>query len=475
MGGARTALKFDRIHRCGLMLCAVLVMSFGGAELRAQPAPATRPAVATKPAHAIKPARAARRQALPKQPLMAARRQALPAQPLIASQRPAPLRQAAHTVRFKKIARSSKAAHKRARAGLDKPVVDRREVDKPAAPNDAAANLSERLNNNTVSIIAGEVGSTDLAVAHELSLVLDDGDNLRIMPMVGAGGGRNIRDIRFMKGVDLAITRPSLLARMRQSGEIGPIDDKIVYLTKLFNEEMHLVVRADAGVASIEHLAGRTVNLGETGSGTQSIAREVFSRLGIAVREVNMTERAAVEGLRSGDIDATIVIGGKPVPAVALMAAGFRLLPVPFAKQLRDDFLPAMLSNEDYPGLIEPGRRVETLAVGSVLVAYNWPRDSDRYQKIEKFVEAFFPRLGRLQTPPHHPKWREVNVAATLPGWTRFGAAEDWLREHREPNGAAREEFERFVGTRQARAATPDERERMYEEFLQWQQARERR
>jgi TRAP-type uncharacterized transport system substrate-binding protein len=295
------------------------------------------------------------------------------------------------------------------------------------------------------------------------------------MPMVGAGGGRNIRDIRFMKGVDLAITRPSLLARMRQSGEIGPIDDKIVYLTKLFNEEVHLVVRADAGVASIEHLAGRTVNFGESGSGTQSIAREVFSRLGIAVREVNIPERAAIEGLRSGDVDATVVIGGKPVPAVAIMAAGFRLLPVPFVKQLREDFLPAVLSNEDYPGLIEPGRRVETLAVGSVLVAYNWPRDSDRYQKIEKFVEAFFPRLGRLQTPPHHPKWREVNVAATLPGWTRFGAADDWLREHREPSGAAREQFERFVSARQDRAGTPEERERLFEEFLQWQQARDRR
>jgi TRAP-type uncharacterized transport system substrate-binding protein len=295
------------------------------------------------------------------------------------------------------------------------------------------------------------------------------------MPMVGAGGGRNIRDLRFMKGADLAITQPSLLARMRQSGEIGAIDDKIVYLAKLFNEEMHLVVRADAGVASIQHLAGRTVNLGEAGSGTQSIARDVFTRLGIAVREVNMTERAAIEGLRTGDIDATIVIGGKPVPAVALMSAGFRLLPVPFVKQLREDFLPAILSNEDYPGLIEPGRRVETLAVGSVLIAYNWPRDSDRYQKIEKFVEAFFPRLAKLQAPPHHPKWREVNVAATLPGWTRFGAAEDWLRDHREPSAAAREQFEHFVSTRQARAATAEERERLFQDFMQWQQARERR
>jgi TRAP transporter TAXI family solute receptor len=436
------------------MLCAALAMSFG-AETHAQTAPAARPAPLAKPLHAT-------------------RRHALPAQPLMAAQRQPALRQAAAPVRLKKIAHSSKAARKRAHAGLDKPVADKRAIEKPAVPNDAAANLSERLNNNTVSIIAGELGSTDLAVAHELSLVLDDGDNLRIMPMVGAGGGRNVRDIRFMKGVDLAITRPSLLARMRQSGEIGPIDDKIVYLTKLFNEEMHLVVRADAGVASIEHLAGRTVNFGESGSGTQSIAREVFSRLGIAVREVNIPERAAIEGLRSGDIDATVVIGGKPVPAVAIMAAaGFRLLPVPFVKQLREDFLPATLSNEDYPGLIEPGRRLETLAVGSVLVAYNWPRDSDRYQKIEKFVEAFFPRLGRLQAPPHHPKWREVNVAATLPGWTRFGAAEDWLREHREPTGAAREQFELFVSARSAR--TPEERDRLFEEYQQWQQARERR
>ena len=453
MGGARPALRSERIYRGCVMLFAALMIGFGGAELRAQAAPATRPLAPVAKKHAA------------------------PAQPLIATQRKAPSRLAAHTqtARLKKVARASRAARKKARAGVEKPVVERRAVEKPAATNDPAAALSERINNNTVSVIAGELGSTDLAIAHELSLVLDDGDNLRIMPMVGAGGGRNIRDLRFMKGADLAITQPSLLARMRQSGEIGAIDDKIVYLTKLFNEEMHLVVRADAGVASIQHLAGRTVNLGEAGSGTQSIARDVFTRLGIAVREVNMTERAAIEGLRTGDIDATIVIGGKPVPAVALMAAGFRLLPVPFVKQLREDFLPAILSNEDYPGLIEPGRRVETLAVGSVLIAYNWPRDSDRYQKIEKFVEAFFPRLAKLQAPPHHPKWREVNVAATLPGWTRFGAAEDWLRDHREPSAAAREQFEHFVSTRQARAATAEERERLFQDFMQWQQARERR
>src|SRR4051812_8025916 len=223
MGGARPALRSDRIYRCGVMLCAALMIGFGGAELRAQAAPAARPLA------------------------LAAKKHISAAQPLVAGQRKAPSRQTAHgqTARFKKVARGSKSARKKARAGHDKPVVvEKRAVDKPAASNDPAAILSERINNNTVSIIAGELGSTDLAIAHELSLVLDDGDNLRIMPMVGAGGSRNIRDLRFMKGADLAITQPGLLARLRQSGEL---DDKIVYLTKLFSEEMHLVVRADAG------------------------------------------------------------------------------------------------------------------------------------------------------------------------------------------------------------------------------------
>src|SRR5262249_51240325 len=157
----------------------------------------------------------------------------------------------------------------------------------------------------------------DLAVTHQLSSVLDDGDEMRILPMVGVGGSRNIRDVRFMKGIDLGITQTNLLARARQSGEIGALDDKIVYLAKLFNEELHIVVRADSGLGSIDQLAGRTVSLGEPGSGTQVIAHDVMERLGIAVREVNMAGSDAIARLAAGEIDAVALIGGKPIPAVA--------------------------------------------------------------------------------------------------------------------------------------------------------------
>ncbi|HUI96355.1 MAG TPA: TAXI family TRAP transporter solute-binding subunit [Xanthobacteraceae bacterium] len=338
----------------------------------------------------------------------------------------------------------------------------------PASGEDRAlADLGERINADTVAIIAGGIGSTELAVAQDLAAVLDDGDNLRVLPVVGAGGARNIRDVRFMKGIDLAITQTRLLARARDSNEIGKIDDKIVYLAKLFNEEMHVIVRADSELVSLDQLGGRTVSLGEAGSGTQLIARDVLARLGIAVREANMAGPEAIDRLKAGEIDAAVLLGGKPVPALAGMATGLRLLPVPFAKPLREDFLPAALSSNDYPGLIEPGRRIDTLAVGTVLIANNWPKDGERYRKLERFVGALFGRIAALQAPPRHPKWREVNFAASLPGWTRFAAAQAWLAQHRDLAGGGADDDAHLMNTRSAQAAAPAQREQRFGELPQ--------
>src|SRR5262252_4145555 len=379
MGGARPAGGSDFVYRCCLVLCTVAIAVFGITMLYVQGSGA---------------------QASP-----AAKQAALP-------------RQSAHikTVRPHRIVRH---AARTARAGPDER---------------ALTGISERISNNTLAIISGGLGSTDLTVVQELAAALDDGDDLRILPMVGAGG-RNIRDVRLMKGVDLGVTQASLLARMRADGELGRTDDRVTYIAKLFNEEMHVLVRADSGLGSIDQLAGHAVSLGEVGSGTQLIARDVLARLGIAVREANMAAPEAIDRLNAGEIDALVLIGGKPVPALANIPAGLRVLPVPFARPLREDFLPARLSSEDYPGLIEPGRRIDTLAVGTVLIAGNWPKGSDRYGKLATFVTAFFARVAALQTPPRHPKWREVNLAASLPGWTRFAAAQDWLAQHRDLAG----------------------------------------
>ena len=348
----------------------------------------------------------------------------------------------------------------------------------PAVPNKPElGSLGARINANTIAVISGNLNATYVTIAYDLSAVLDDGDDFRVLPVIGRGGGQNIKDVRFMKGVDLGITQSNLLGAYQRSNEIGPIDDKIVYIAKLFNEEMHLIVRADSGITSIEQLAGRRVNFSDVGSGTQLSTREIFGLIGVKAEEANMGQGDAIEKLKSGEIAATVLIAGKPAASMARLKAaeGFRILPVAYAKPLQSQYLPATLSAEDYPGLIAPGEKIETVAVGAVLIAFNWPKGTDRYRRIQKFVEAFFPRLAEFQKPPRHPKWREANLAAVLPGWKRFEGAEEWLRAR--DKSVEREQFNQFVARRAAQpvALSTGERDRLFQEFLTWSKAREGR
>ena len=91
------------------------------------------------------------------------------------------------------------------------------------------------------------------------------------------------------------------------------------------------------------------------------------------------------------------------------------------------------------------------------------------------FVGAFFPRIARLQASPRHLKWREVNLAATLPGWTRFAAAQDWLDHHRELEAKQRDQFEQFVRAHGGSPASADERDRLFRDFMKWSEARAHR
>jgi uncharacterized protein len=328
----------------------------------------------------------------------------------------------------------------------------------------------ERLNANTIAIISGNLNATYVTIAYDLSAVLDNGDEFRVLPVVGKGGGQNIKDVRYLKGIDLGITQSNLLNTFRRTNEAGYIDDKIVYIAKLFNEEMHLVVRAESGINSIDDLAGKKVNFSDIGSGSQLSSRDIFEKLGIKVQEVNMGQADAIEALKKGEIAATILIAGKPTASTAKLQAseGFRILPVPYRKPLQADYLPATLSADDYPKLIDKAHPVDTIACGAVLIAYNWPEGSDRYRRIQLFVDNFFPKLAEFQKPPRHPKWKETNLSATLPGWTRFKGADDWLKQ--QPI-AQRDQFDRFVAAKRPDASS-QEREQLFKDFMQWRNAR---
>jgi len=347
---------------------------------------------------------------------------------------------------------------------------------------------NEQPNENTIGLISGSPNSDDtyLQMAYDLAEVLNDDDNLRILPIAGIGGPRNIRDVRYLRGVDIGLTQTSILNSYRRSNErMGQFDDKIVYIAKLFNEEVHLVAKSN--ITSIKQLKGLKVNLDARGSGTSYSMRDLFKTLGIEVEEVSMSQFEAFEKVKSGEIAATALIAGKPVRSMLKLTRndGLHFVPIPYSVQLNDDYLPATLTHDDYPELVAAGETaVDTAAVGAVLIAYNWQKTKvDRYRRVQQFVDAFFPKIAEFQKPPRHPKWREVNISATLPGWKRFEAAQVWLDNQRlearrnNPNGVPgpAEQAAASGGARSASSTGQPKQTAdpaLFEEFLRWQRLR---
>ncbi|MGH6770868.1 MAG: TAXI family TRAP transporter solute-binding subunit [Xanthobacteraceae bacterium] len=354
----------------------------------------------------------------------------------------------------------------------------RRNGNQPIPDKPELGSLGAQINANTIAIVSGNINAAWLTIAYDLSAVLDDGNDFRVLPVIGKGGAQNVRDVRYLKGIDLGMTVGPVLTRFRQSGELGNIDDKIVYITKLFNQEMHVLVRADSGITSLEQFRGKKVNFSDAGSATQLSARDIFKRLNIQVEEVNTGQGDALVKMRNGEIAGTFLSNAKPAPVIAKLrpSDGFRLLPVPYSKQLHQDLFPATITHQDYPGVIPQGQSIETVAYGSMIIAYNWPKGSERHRRIALFVDRFFSNFAEFKKRPRHPKWREVNLAAEVPGWKRFDAAEEWLKNHRETQQhatAERTRFDRFLASGRGTSGTvnalsPADRERLFQDFLKW-------
>lgn len=292
-----------------------------------------------------------------------------------------------------------------------------------AAAQGASQALSRRVadaNAGTVGVIAGGVDGTYIRIASDLSAVLDEGNQLRVLAMLGKGSLQNLQDIVLLRGVDIGIVQSDSLAAIRRQRLLGGAEGLIRYIAKLYDEEIHLLARP--GIERLQDLAGQVVNVDVEGSGTAMTAGLVFDALGLTVRPAHERQEVAMTRLQRGEIAALMFIAGKPARLFSNVPAGtgLRFLPIAPTVALMETYLPGTLAAADYPTLVAGEEAVETIAVGAVMAAYAHAPGSDRYRKVARFVEALQARFGEFQQPPRHPKWREVNLAAQLPGWTRF-------------------------------------------------------
>jgi TRAP-type uncharacterized transport system substrate-binding protein len=337
-------------------------------------------------------------------------------------------------------------------------------------PEDA---LRQRQNYWTIGIAGGAMDGTYLRFADELGKVLDDGDNLRVLPIISHGAAGNLQDLLYLRGIDVAFTQSDVFEYFRTQRKTPNLDTRVQYIIRLPVAELHVTARAD--IHTLEDLRGQKVVFGPPGSSPTMTGPIVFPRLGIPVEPVFVDFSTGMKMLRSGEVAGLLGVVSKPVDFWSKMPAnaGLHLLPVPYTKALADLYVIGEFTNADYPNLIPPGERIDTIAVPSVLAVYNWPKNSDRYRRVERFVQYLFNRWDKLIQPPFHPRWRDVNLAATVPGWTRFSVSEEMLQRLAQNSGdqAMARDFQTYM-TRQVRTAPRNEAERdaVFRQFMLWRE-----
>ncbi len=145
-------------------------------------------------------------------------------------------------------------------------------------------------------------------------------------------------------------------------------------IANLYQEGLHVIVRADSDIQTMPELKGKRVALGEKGSGSLLTARMVLKAYGLSEKRLKPEYLAlgpAADRLLAGEVDAIITVGGSPLPAVADLAERLpiRLLPIsgePIQK-LREEY-PFLIVDVVPSGTYRGVPSTVTLGVGALLL-----------------------------------------------------------------------------------------------------------
>jgi TRAP transporter TAXI family solute receptor len=352
------------------------------------------------------------------------------------------------------------------------------------AESEGEGDKSTLVNQWTVGLAGGQLEGTFVRFVVDLAKAFDDGENLRVLPVITYGATENVSDLLYLKGIDIAITHGDVFEEYKKKKNIGNIGQRINYIAPMYVSELSIVARPE--ITSLKDLEGKTVSLGTKGAGQTVTGPIVFNRLGIKVDFQFMNNSIAYEKMKTGEIAALVHQGGKPNEFLTNMKAdtGFHLLSIPYGDNFADYYVPATVTSKDYPNLVKEGDNITTIGNLVVLAVYNWPANTDRHRRVERFIEYFFERFDKLKGPAFHPKWKEINLAGTVPGWTRYPVAERMVARLtaedrvKQRLGSATQETA-ATGPRSAGVSATGreaaEEQRLFDEFLEWKKSGGRR
>lgn len=261
-----------------------------------------------------------------------------------------------------------------------------------------------------IGLTAGSTTGTYIKIARDIANAAEDRMNVQVSP---GGSLKNIDRIRNEPDFQFAIVQYDALV---YKALLDPdLQHMIRVIFPLYDEEIHILVRRDAGIESLQDLAGKRVNIGPKDTGpwiTGSIIRALEE---ISWQDFDLLPEDALLALLEGDVDAMIYTVGQPWGLAQEMdetaASQIKLL------DYNSDELAPYFSKSMIPGGTYPGQEQDVAlhATKAILVTYNYADGDDKPARFAVYNEKIYDLVGAIveELPVlrenAHPKWQEID------------------------------------------------------------------
>src|SRR5215475_14256682 len=78
--------------------------------------------------------------------------------------------------------------------------------------------IRQRVNDNVLFLMGGQLGAPFSQLAHDISVVVEDGKNLRVLPVVGGAAIQNVKDVLYLRTIDMALTTHEAMNHLKATG-----------------------------------------------------------------------------------------------------------------------------------------------------------------------------------------------------------------------------------------------------------------
>lgn len=253
-----------------------------------------------------------------------------------------------------------------------------------------------------INVGTAPIGGAFYTVGSAICEVVNDAQGDRGWRVAAESTGGSMENIRLLSQGKLQFAMAnSSITYFAVRGEAGwEQAHEVRSVMTLFPNVAMFVVPADSPIESVADLKGRRVYLGPEGAGFEYFVGPILAAHGLAITDLEPrygSQQAAVDLLGDGAVDAAMIGGGVPNPALAQLAQArpVRLVPYDEAakQQLIDDyafFEPASIPAGTYAGIDE---EYQGLNVGSAHLITAAAADE---QLVHDFAKLVWEHRGRI-------------------------------------------------------------------------------